>query len=282
MESVKKVFIFFILLGIILVGIAIFLFIKGRQGGMAALQITSIPQAAIFLDGKQIGKTPFRDNVSSGEHLVKIVAEENQGLFEQKLTFLPNILTVIDRNLDKSSSSGHTLSLFPLPDKNEVQITVISTPSRASVTLDSELKGITPLLVKDVTASDHELMVAKEEYQERVIRVKTAAGFKLVANVDLAVNLAPTPTSSPSAQLTPTATPTSKMASPSAQVRINQTPTGFLRVRFEPSLSASEVARVKPGELFPFLDEKGGWFKIKLPQGIEGWVSSQYSQKVLQ
>src|SRR3990167_10596445 len=43
----------------------------------AALQVTSVPEASIFLDGKHIGKTPFfSDQIKSGEYLLKITASE--------------------------------------------------------------------------------------------------------------------------------------------------------------------------------------------------------------
>jgi len=60
------------------------------------------------------------------------------------------------------------------------------------------------------------------------------------------------------------------------------TPTGFLRVRSEPSTAGEEVAQVDPGDRFPYLetDEDTGWFKIEYEDGEEGWVSNQYAKKV--
>ncbi len=61
-------------------------------------------------------------------------------------------------------------------------------------------------------------------------------------------------------------------------IEILDTPTGFLRVRSEPSTTASESGRVNPKEKYPLLDEKSGWYKIKLSTG-EGWISGRYAQK---
>ena len=65
-------------------------------------------------------------------------------------------------------------------------------------------------------------------------------------------------------------------------VEILSTPTGFLRVRAEPSTAATEVSQVKPGERFAFIEENEtkDWFKIEYEKGEEGWVSSQYAKKV--
>ena len=87
-------------------------------------------------------------------------------------------------------------------------------------------------------------------------------------------------------QLQPTATP-SPTPVPKTFVLILKTPTGFLRVRTLPGSGGEEIAEVKPGEKYRYLDtdEASGWYKIQykepvagLPDGITGWVSNQYSQ----
>lgn len=62
-------------------------------------------------------------------------------------------------------------------------------------------------------------------------------------------------------------------------VQITSIPTGFLNVRRGPGTSFSIVAKVNPGEKYELLEEKSGWYKIKI-SGSTGWVSTQYSKKV--
>ena len=74
------------------------------------------------------------------------------------------------------------------------------------------------------------------------------------------------------------------ISSPSANISnqtitIQETPTGFLRVRKEPTVSSEEIGRVNPGETFTLIEEKTGWYKIELKDKQEGWVSSQYAKK---
>jgi N-acetylmuramoyl-L-alanine amidase len=64
-----------------------------------------------------------------------------------------------------------------------------------------------------------------------------------------------------------------------AKVLILQTPTGFLRVRDQPSLGGNEITQVKPGETYQLLDERTDWYQIKLTNGQTGWISSEYAQK---
>jgi len=63
------------------------------------------------------------------------------------------------------------------------------------------------------------------------------------------------------------------------KVKILPTGTGWLRVRSEPSLSAGEITKVNVGESFEILAEQEGWVKIKLPDGVTGWVSSDFVEK---
>lgn len=63
-------------------------------------------------------------------------------------------------------------------------------------------------------------------------------------------------------------------------VLIKETGTGYLNVRDKPGLGGGVIDRVTPGEKYLYLEEQSGWVKIKLHTGIEGWVSSQYTEKV--
>ena len=64
------------------------------------------------------------------------------------------------------------------------------------------------------------------------------------------------------------------------KVKILPTGVGWLRVRSEPGLSGTEVTKINVGEKFLLLEEKTGWVKIKLADGGEGWVSSDYVEKI--
>lgn len=65
-----------------------------------------------------------------------------------------------------------------------------------------------------------------------------------------------------------------------AKAKILPTGTGWLRVRSEPNLSATEVTKVDVGETFELLEETAGWVKIRLPAGADGWVSRDFIEKI--
>lgn len=59
------------------------------------------------------------------------------------------------------------------------------------------------------------------------------------------------------------------------EVVIQDTPTGWLRVRETPG--GVEIARVLTGQRYPLLDQKAGWWQIETEDGVVGWVSQEYS-----
>lgn len=240
-----------------------------------ALQVTTTPKSQVFIDGQLIGQTPLLTNtVRAGEHTVKITPMDNglKSSFEQKLFFSSRLLTAIDATFRDTDTQGEIsiLTLEPITDGKNSQVAVLSTPQEATVSLDGELKGVTPIQLKDIPPSDHEIILEKSGLQTKRVRIKTSAGYKLMVNVKLAL-LEQQTVASPSS--TPTPIPKQET------VIIKQTPTGFLRVRFSPTLAATEVARVKPGDTFSLLEEETNWVKILLPDNRTGWVSSHYVSK---
>ena len=61
-------------------------------------------------------------------------------------------------------------------------------------------------------------------------------------------------------------------------VRIQETPTGWLRVREGAGTAYSIIMQVYPGENYSLLEEVEGWYKIEIDEEATGWVSSQYAQ----
>ena len=230
----------------------------------AALQITSTPEAAVFLDGKHVAKTPFRsDQLNSKEYLVKISAGEAS--FTTKVSLKAGTLTVINRDLANNflAQSGETLSLEP----NGKGIFINSTPPQADLLLDGKLIGKTPIDQEEIAEGDHKLVLSKEGYVKREFAVKTSKDFKLIADVTLASEIAkgigPSPTPTPQAQ----------------KVEVTETPQGFLRVRKDPSISSQEIGRVKPGDQLEVIQETNDWVQVNF-EGKQGWISTQYTKKL--
>jgi hypothetical protein len=290
---------------IILVVILGGLIIKNKffsQTGKGALQVSSTPQATVYLDGEQKGMTPyFNDKIESGEHTVKLVPEagtENLVTWEGKVNLAPGIVTAINRTLGptEAESSGEILSLEKIASRNTSSLAVVSNPDGAMIKINGNPEGFAPVLKENLTAGSYLVIVSAAGYEEKSINATTVAGYKLTVNAKLAQAIegiaeatssaemeegaspspSPSPTASPKASPKPSATPPAK-----PYVVIKETPTGWLRVRAEPSTEAEELARVNPGEMYPYLEEeKSGWYKIEYEKSEEGWISGVYADLV--
>jgi len=277
--------IFYILIPALLLALLIFLtlqFIVKYQVKKGALQITSSPASKVYVNNDYLGQTPLckcdaSDMLTTGDYTIRLVpADKNFSEFQEKITISEEVLTVVDRKFGKDSlSEGSVISLSPLDDKKKTQLLIASFPQEATVLLDDNTIGQTPLLFKDPTESDHVLTVQKNGYKEKTIRIRTPLGYKLTVAVYLSTSTDADLSSTPTVTNSVTPAP----SQPPATVTILDTPTGFLRVRDSNEISAAEVGQVSPGETFELIDEQVGWFKIKLKDGKQGWISSQYSKK---
>jgi hypothetical protein len=279
----KKVVLFVVpLFFAIIIFFAVKLFLDNASGE-GALQVTSVPKSSVYLNDKKIGNTPLckcdpKDLIKTGEYTIKLVPdEEDSKPFEEKITINKSTLTVVDREfLEGLQGNGNIITLSPISDNKTSELLVISIPKDANVFLDNNPVGATPLILKDVTESDHNLSVKKDGYKDKTIGIRTVQGYKLTSLVFLGINPI---VSSPSAE--PIAT--TSAATNIQKVIILETPNGFLRVRENNSTNSREITRVSPDEIFELIDEKDGWFEIKLasPSGEikTGWVSSDYAEK---
>jgi hypothetical protein len=253
-----------------------FILIFNRESGKGALQVTSSPQSQVYLDNKLIGKTPLclcdpPQLLKVGEYDIKLVPiQTGFNITSQKININKGVLTVVDKTFDKrpSVSSGSLITLSPIEDQNKSEILIISSPSGADVILDSVPKGMTPILLKDIPISDHEIKIIKDGYKEKIVKVKTVSGNKLEAIINLGIRTdlaTQTNVASASAKLT-------------KKVIILDTPTGFLRVREKDSLSSSEIGTLQPGDKLDLVSEKAGWFEVRLTDGKNGWISATYAK----
>lgn len=276
-----------ILLLVLLLGfvgfIAIRFFVVSNQNVYGKLKIVSSPSSSVFIDNAAIGKTPYEDKYKVGEYILKLIPEGSAtetASWQGKVKINKNSLTYVSRELGSSdiSSAGEifTISKMEKPGKSDQygEVYVETEPAGAIVYLDNDEKGIAPLILADVIRGEHEISVFMPGFFRRTQKINVESGYRINASFKLAIDQSQSP---------PTKATGEKEATPGAQVKTTQilikdTPTGWLRVREEPTVNASESGKVNPGEKYLLLEEKEGWYKIKTASG-EGWISSIYSEK---
>jgi len=258
--------------------------ISSRLPKEGEIRIESSQDASVFIDNKSYGKTAFQERMTAGEYSVKIVPESLlDGLvpWQGKVTVAPGRLTYVKADLASSDllTAVHVLWLEKSSSKNG-EITVVANPDGAAVSVDDSQKGNAPLTIADLSSGDHVVLVSSVGFLPRTIKVKTIPGYKVNASVKL--SLLPVKATTQSENIIAEPTPTTALSKNAQFIIISDTPTGFLRVRFEPTLNASESGRVKPNEKFVLIEEKDSWYKIEFESGQFGWISNKYAKKTTQ
>lgn len=233
----------------------------------SGLEIMSFPIAKVYLNGKEVGMTPYKNmELRPGENEVKLVSDNKE--WKRKLDLQNNINTVIDWQFgdDFNGDSGYILYLEKTGDK-KASLLVNASPDKTTVTMDGQVKGISPIKVSDIGEGDRQLSVSFPGYKDVNVFMKAINGYQLVVSAKLAVEKS-------NIEITPTSIPIAVN-----KVTIKETETGWLRVREKDSNSSKEITRVKPGEIYVLLEEKTDWYKIDLGNGKNGWVSTIYAEK---
>jgi hypothetical protein len=282
MKTVKIVFVVFITF-LVVITTAFFLinYFKPKPGG---LMVDTTPNSNVYIDGNFMGKTPYKGTNAAGQislRLVPSITDQNLIAYETKVNLVSGIQTVVRREFGTAEdlSSGDVIS-FDKTGGDAAGLVVISTPDNSQVLVDGVPQGFSPYNLSSVTSGSHTITVKSQGFTDRIMSVKTQAGYRLTVFAKLAKSQEALPTPPPS----PTPVALNK-----SYVLIGDTPTGFLRMRSEATTSASPLAELKTGQKYLYLetDQASGWFKIQyedpaagLPNGITGWVSNQYSSIV--
>ncbi len=275
---------------VILVGSGIFVFRDRIFAKNAGVDIQTEPTATVFIDGEQVGTTPFKLQRKPGNVEIKLIPFSQDtplAPYETEVTLVNGIETIVRRNFGstEAQSSGEVLYFEKVGGKTAV-ISVVSNPDALEVVLDGKSIGFTPMR-RDIEQGSHTLKVSGSGTTEREVNVKAVKGYKLTAVVKLAEIPekfeGTTPEATPSASPEPSASPGQTGLPAGRQVEILTTPTGFLRVRAEASTGSAEVGRVTPGNRYKLLDKNAdkSWFKVEYEPSKPGWISAQYAKEVL-
>ncbi len=268
-------------------------FILDKQNAYGKLKIISSPTASVYINNMIISKTPFDDKYKVGEYLLKLIPEGNAtetASWNGKISVYKNALTYVNRELGSSDifSAGEIFTTQKMTDppksNNTGEIYVETEPQGAMITLDNDEKGVAPMVLQDVLRGDHELSVFMSGFFRRTQKINVDPGYRVNAYFKLALDQSQKQLS----DIENTATGSAKTAGGKTMVTISNNPQGWLRVRDDASINASEEAKVKVGEKYEFIDEKTGWYQIKYNGNKDGlvagefqtgWISSEYSTK---
>lgn len=268
-----------LVVGIVLVFLGIGgVFVKSKlMPYQSGIQIETNPQATVYINGEEVGKTPYQAERQPGEIVLRLVPIATDGAalspWGTKVNLTTGVRSVIKRDFGETEekSSGEVLSFEKISGK-DTSFAVVSWPDSAEVLVDGTSRGFTPLKVNELPVGEHKIVVSRQGFTPREIIARSETGYKLTVEAFLK-----------QLEEEPVQGEATESAKPKEEaIEILDTPTGFLRVRAEPKTAATESAQVKPGQKFALLEESTDkkWFKIEYEKDKQGWVSAQYAKKV--
>ena len=289
MSSFMKKKLFFLFILVLIFGVFVFIrfFYLNKKDETGVLKIISSPNTSIFINNVATGATPYEGRHPVDEYIIKLIPEgtaTETASWSGKVSVYKNALTYISRELGSSdiNSAGEIFTIIKMEDPPTNaqfgEIYVETEPQGSIVYLDNDEKGVSPAIMKDIPKGDHELSISMPGFFSRTRKINIDAGYKVNAYIKLAID---------ESQKKLLEEKKKKEATDSAQLKkkevvvIKNTPSGWLRVREEPSITASEAAQVNEDEKYDILEEKSGWYKIEYDQENEkqGWISGEYAIK---
>lgn len=285
-------------------GVFGYTYYKSQQTQAGRIKILSSPTAGIFIDNVSVGRTPYEGRIDIGEHEIKLIPEgiaTDTVSWQSNVNILNGTLTYINRELGSSevTSAGEMFTVtdkeFETTDRNNGEVYVLTEPNGAIVYLNNDEKGVAPLVLRDVPKGDHELSVYLPGFFRRTHKVNVEAGKQTRATFTLSVDQTKQSLDEVIEQRD------ERIASEEAEkaeeeeefqqdsedeqeerivIVIDETSTGWLRVRASAGVGSEEVGRVDPGDEFEVLDEQSGWYQIEYDGRNTGWVSSQFTSIV--
>jgi hypothetical protein len=242
----------------------------------SAVEIDSYPVAKVFINGKEMGLTPYRNrNLTPGE--IEIRLEANGKSWSKQVKLQNNISTVVDWEFgsDDNKNGGYILYLEKTGDKNKAGLLANTVPSKSTISIDNEVKGMSPIKINDIGQGDRHIALSYPGHKTIDIFAKSLKGYQLIVEATLAEETVETKdeiTENDNSDLIETAA--------QKTVKIKNTETGWLRVREASSSAAKEVDKVNPGATYSLIEEDTDWYKIDLGNGKSGWISSSYAEKI--
>src|SRR3989344_5699429 len=247
-------FVVFIFFGIIIAGRFTFLTFQATDG---RLKVITSPNATIYLNNAQVGKTPFEQKIKEGEYILKLAPSGNStesATFESKVRINKNTLTYVSQDLGTTNltSSGVIFTIEKMankPEKPETgEIEVQSEPTGTIVYLDSEEHGNSAIILSGVDKGQHEITVSAAGFFPRNEKIEVKPGYRVIGRFKLAIDPShkkvdeSVDSKLATSEVNIAPTPASKAIK--TTIVVKETGTGFLRVRSEASLSSTESARV--------------------------------------
>jgi hypothetical protein len=157
----------------------------------AGLQvITNDVVVSIFIDDQFLGKTPFlTKDLKPGEYSIKLEPENTKLIpYETTLNLRKGMLSVVTWKPGRTltESGGVIYELEKLADKNKNEVSVLSIPDGAIISIDGQGKQFAPYIEENLEEGNHDFEISLPSYETQNHTINIVKGHRLNILVKLA------------------------------------------------------------------------------------------------
>lgn len=279
---------------------------KNSKSGLQV--ITDGVESVVFLNDQYIEKAPFINReIKPGEYTLKIQPDDPKLVtYETKIKLRPGLLTVVTWKLAERPelSGGVIYEMEPIKSSSKSEVSFITIPDGAIVSLQGKEKEFSPVILTDITPGHNEFEVSLPSYESQKHTINAVAGYRMLVNVKLAkVGAGEAQNSTKNDEVTEANEATNSATATNSGEIDNKTdtsneipnsgkevlikPTNFfqdgkevLRVRDKAGSGGAELGFALVGSKYIYLEKiENNWLNINF-DGKSGWVSSDYAQIV--
>lgn len=107
---------------------------------------------------------------------------------KQKIRLRPGLLTVVTWKLAQRPelSGGVIYEMEPISSKNKSEVSFVTIPDGAIVSLQGKEKEFSPVIITDVNPDHNEFEVSLPSYESQKHTINVVPGYRMLVNVKLA------------------------------------------------------------------------------------------------
>ena len=148
------------ILAVFLILVISFLVIGSFKPKVAGIYIETTPSSTVWLNGVQVGVTPFRDTMKQGETIIRLVpnsfSQTPLSPYETKVKLVSGVETVIRYDFGPTDdfSAGELIS-FEKSERKETSLVAVTVPDSTEFVIDQGIRAFTPYKTSSITAGEH-------------------------------------------------------------------------------------------------------------------------------